>query len=69
MSTTAVDGNYAIILPVLKQGREGNRKENKRKNKKKDYCKDFCVRKRKKNILFYKCYKGFCSNVFSVIND
>ena len=31
MSTTTIDGNYSIILPVMKQGREGNRKEEKNK--------------------------------------
>ena len=31
MSTTTIDGNYSIILPAMKQGREGNRKEEKNK--------------------------------------
>ena len=31
MSTTTIDRNYSIILPGMKQGREGNRKEEKNK--------------------------------------
>ena len=48
MSTTTIDGNYSIILPLMKQGREGNRKEEKNKKQEESYCKAFYVRKRKK---------------------
>ena len=71
MSTTTIDGNYSIILPVMKQGREGNRKEEKNKKQEERLLQGFLrtQTKRKKIILFYKCYKGFCSCVFSVIDD
>ena len=71
MSTTTIDGNYSIILPVMKQGREENRKEEKNKKQEESLLQSFLrtQTKRRKNILFYKFYKGFCSCVFSVKND
>ena len=57
MST--IDGNYSIILPVMKQGREGNRKEEKNKKQEERLLQSFLRTQTQKNILFYKCYKAF----------
>ena len=60
MSPTAIDGNYAIILPVMKQGREGNRKEkNKEKTRSKATVKIFTYANAKKIYYFTNVIRTF----------
>ena len=53
MSTTTIDGNYSIILPVMKQGREQNRKEEKNKKQEESLSKAFYVRKPNTKKIYY----------------
>ena len=56
MSTTTIDGNYSVILPVMKQGREGNRKGEKNKKQEESLLQRFLSTQTQKNMLCYKCY-------------